>query len=81
MCEVLVRFGCVSDTWPLGSARTPSAFLGRVEAGIDESFKLTMSLRWGSGYRRECQGYMHMHVYVSTCGCTSVGAASVPSTA
>ena len=31
-------------TWPLGSARTASAFLGRAEAGIDESFKLTMSL-------------------------------------
>ena len=47
VCAIGVRFGCVwgvSDTWPLGSARTASAFLGRVEAGIDESFKLTMSL-------------------------------------
>ena len=25
--------------------------------------------------------HMHVHVYVSTCGCTSVGAASVFSTA
>ena len=44
VCEVWVRFGGVSDTWPLVSARTPSAFFRRVEAGIDESFKLTMSL-------------------------------------
>ena len=47
VCAIGVRFGCVwgvSDTWPLVSARTPSAFFRRVEAGIDESFKLTMSL-------------------------------------
>ena len=47
VCAIGVRFGCVwgvSDTWPLVSARTPSAFFRRAEAGIDESFKLTMSL-------------------------------------
>ena len=57
----------------LGRLRGGSGGSGKVEGG-GERFKWLLT-------RMPGQGYMHMHVYVSTCERTSAGAASVFSTA